>query len=585
MYLELLPNELLLNLFEYFNSFYLFRAFYNLNSRFNTLLIEYFRIHKFDFHYLAKEEFEFTRREYLPLISHRIVALYLSNTDETPYQIDLFLENNLTLPQFIHLRSLSFHYVCSNELLNKILLQCYDLPHLTCFRLIECYFEHYDISHYDTFNYLWSLPKLTHCVLDFRFQRYNRISLPALVSQSIKYLSIPYIHWQWNDFIDLLGSIPNILRLDIRLPDCVTSIQIKSPIQFISALEIFVSNSSTLLFNLSQNMTNLSCLIVKTTGIIIDGHQWKQNFVNYLSKLKIFRCFMSCELSYNTDKEKTVDSLFDSYRSSYWIEDHQWFIRCQWSPSDTEKLISLYTLPDRSDYSIIQPSSYTLLTKSTCPFEYDYDNDNIPAMIHFAFKHTYMYFSYIRNLHLILPLADLLLSNLPQLNRLIHLQVGCSPFIDANTAVYQLQKLIDQAPYLYSLEILTWFPSDIQEIPLNLFSHSIRSLNFQNVSCDINRNNISWFNDHKCFLFINSSLGIQCEFLSLIVEKRTNIIDLVNGLPNLRTLKVHSKDDRCEYYSDKPSIEDELILWLQARLSCLINRDMRFTKFIRLWIR
>ncbi|CAF4823023.1 unnamed protein product [Rotaria sp. Silwood1] len=581
MSLELLANELLLNLFEYFNGYYLFRAFYNLNSRFNKLLIEYFRNHIFDFHYLSKQDFDLTCQEYLPLISHRIVGLHLSNTDETPNQIDLFLENDLILDQFISLRSLSFHNVSSNELLIKIILQFCFLHHLICFRFLECYFEHYDISHYDTFKSLWSLPKLTHCVLDFRFQRNDRIFLPTVVSQSIKYVSIPYINWQWNDFIELLENTPNILQLNIHLPDFINPKQLKSPVQFISALEILVSYSSSLLFNLLKNMPNLLCLIVKTTNIIIDGHQWKEIFVNYLRKLKIFRCFMCCGLTYNTDKEKTVDSLLDSYRNSYWIEDHQWFIRCQWSPNDTENQISLYTLPDRSDYSIIQPSSCTIRTKSTCSFEYDYDNDNVPSMIHFAFKHTYMYLPYIRHLHLILPFTEILLSNLPQFDRLIHLQVGCFPFIDGNMAVYQLQKLLDQSPYLYSLEILTWFPLFVQEIPLNLMSHSIRSLKFENTSCSIDKTGISFFNDYKCFVLINSPIGIQCEFLSLIVEKRTNIIDLVNGLPNLRTLKVRSKDDQ---WKNQP-INDELILWLRTRLSCLINRDTRFTKFIRLWIR
>ncbi|CAF1148081.1 unnamed protein product [Rotaria sp. Silwood1] len=354
MSLELLANELLLNLFEYFNGYYLFRAFYNLNSRFNKLLIEYFRNHIFDFHYLSKQDFDLTCQEYLPLISHRIVGLHLSNTDETPNQIDLFLENDLILDQFISLRSLSFHNVSSNELLIKIILQFCFLHHLICFRFLECYFEHYDISHYDTFKSLWSLPKLTHCVLDFRFQRNDRIFLPTVVSQSIKYVSIPYINWQWNDFIELLENTPNILQLNIHLPDFINPKQLKSPVQFISALEILVSYSSSLLFNLLKNMPNLLCLIVKTTNIIIDGHQWKEIFVNYLRKLKIFRCFMCCGLTYNTDKEKTVDSLLDSYRNSYWIEDHQWFIRCQWSPNDTENQISLYTLPDRSDYSTIK---------------------------------------------------------------------------------------------------------------------------------------------------------------------------------------------------------------------------------------
>ncbi|UJR19860.1 hypothetical protein I4U23_022993 [Adineta vaga] len=581
MSLELLANELLLLLFEYLNGIYLFRAFYNLNSRFDTLLIEYFRKHSFDFHFVSKQEFDLTCQQYLPLITHQIVALYLANTDETPCQIDLFLTDDFILRRFIHLRSLSFHSVCSNELLTKIISQCGHLHHLTHCRFIECYFENYNKSHYDTIKCLWSLPKLTHCVLDFRFMHNNHIFIPIRISESIRCVSIPHVKWQWNEFFELLRSTPNIHRLDVCLPDIIVDKQLKSSIQYITALQLFVSDNSRAMFNLLQNTPNLLCLIVKTANVVINGHQWKELIVDYLPKLKIFGFFMSYKSIDCNDIEKTIDTLFDSYRTPFWIEDHQWFVRCQWTPDNVKSEIFLYTLPEHSDYFVIQPSSYTTRTKSTCPSEYDY----LPSLIHFAFARTYMYFSYIRHLHLTLPFTDFILSNLPQFDRLMILEVGCFPLIDANLAVHQLQKLIDRAPHLYSLEILAWFPLFVQEIPLNLISRSIRPLHFQNACCSINNITTS-FNTYKCSVLMNSPLGLQCEFLSLIIDKRTNIIDLVDGLPNLRTLKVHCQDDQWENRSTLFPIDDELIIWLRARLPCvIINRDARFMKYIRLWIR
>jgi hypothetical protein len=62
-----------------------------------------------------------------------------------------------------------------------------------------------------------------------------------------------------------------------------------------------------------------------------------------------------------------------------------------------------------------------------------------------------------------------------------------------------------------------------------------------------------------------SPLGIQCEVLSIWINNRQIIIDLVQNMHNLRILIVQ--------YADKT--DDELIQWLKLRLppTCLITHD------------
>jgi hypothetical protein len=61
---------------------------------------------------------------------------------------------------------------------------------------------------------------------------------------------------------------------------------------------------------------------------------------------------------------------------------------------------------------------------------------------------------------------------------------------------------------------------------------------------------------------------MQCEVLSITVENRTTIIDLLNTMPNLRALNVLSRDDSWKDEDDdsSPSKNDELVEWLQHRL-------------------
>jgi hypothetical protein len=88
-----------------------------------------------------------------------------------------------------------------------------------------------------------------------------------------------------------------------------------------------------------------------------------------------------------------------------------------------------------------------------------------------------------------------------------------------------------------------------------------------------------YYNDQQCLALIRSPLGIQCEHLLIEVEKRTNIIDLVTKMNNLRSLNVRCRDRRKN--------DDELIKWLQHHLpsTCSFAKDLKSSNDIRLWIR
>ena len=101
MRLDMLDKEILLNIFEYLDGVHLFRAFYGLNSQFDTLLIANVKTHIFNFQSIFKRDFDLIRQQYIPLIFDRIIAIQLSNDHETLNQIDMFLSNNYSLQQFI----------------------------------------------------------------------------------------------------------------------------------------------------------------------------------------------------------------------------------------------------------------------------------------------------------------------------------------------------------------------------------------------------------------------------------------------------------------------------------------------------
>ncbi|CAF1382903.1 unnamed protein product [Rotaria sp. Silwood1] len=94
MNLDLLPNEILLILFAYFNGIDLLHAFYGLNSRFNLLLYNQFQAYYFCFSSLSKRKFAMICQQHLPFICDRIITLTLTDDEDTPEEIDLFFSLN-----------------------------------------------------------------------------------------------------------------------------------------------------------------------------------------------------------------------------------------------------------------------------------------------------------------------------------------------------------------------------------------------------------------------------------------------------------------------------------------------------------
>ncbi len=92
MTLEYLANELLFNIFDYLNTTHLLNAFYSLNIHYDQLLLTYFRVRRhLDLHSISKQKFKTVCQQILPSIIDRLLSLHLSDDDETPQQIELFL--------------------------------------------------------------------------------------------------------------------------------------------------------------------------------------------------------------------------------------------------------------------------------------------------------------------------------------------------------------------------------------------------------------------------------------------------------------------------------------------------------------
>ncbi|CAF4027271.1 unnamed protein product [Rotaria sp. Silwood1] len=527
MTLELLPNELLLQLFEYLPVVDLFRAFLHLNSRFNNLLFNQFRKYRLNFQSTYKQDFDIICRRYLPSIIDRTISLCLSDDDKTPDQSNCFVSYNLALCDFRHLQSLSLYYLRCEIVMCQLMNECQHLHSLIYLKFSQCKFRHEKTTICCLLSSIWCLPKLTYCYLDIYFNGKEYCILPTMISTSLQHLTIQWATYRLTDLAHIFQCTPYLQYLDanysIDLDDTPLSFNISS----IVTLKMYVYESRPTLISFLEKLPNLCHLTIKTENTNMDKYQWEQLIVNHLPKLKILRVEMLFYIGDNENKEQRVDDLLNSFRTRFWLEEHQWYVRCDWDRCQQDSCrddIFLYTLPYTFNDYYLHDS--IIKEKSTCPDV---------------------------NFWLVMPRLDHLKS----------LSVGIDDLVQTFDTLCQLQTILDRAPRLYSLTFERWPETFTDMPPFNYSSNSVRLLHLQ----DIDRP----YNHRQCVILSRSSLGKQCEILSITVKYRRSILYLLRKMTNLRALNFISQEDpwadRNQHYSSSSSeddgTDDELIAWLK----------------------
>ncbi|CAF0892840.1 unnamed protein product [Adineta steineri] len=263
MSLELLPNELLFNIFQYLSTPDVLRAFLQLNRRFDELVDKHLYTCKYiDLRTTSKFNFDLFWKQYLAPLAGKIISLSLSNDFNTPDQVDQLYAHGITLRDFPRLRSLALFHIHSKEIMNKIAT---DLPYLTT--LTHLTFEKSIINDQYMINIIWSLSNLVY----FRCNTY-------------------------------FGS-----EVTFDTPE-VTSPTIKS----------------------------------------VHG----------------FRDIWNTTVKAGSTGEEQVEQIVNTFRTPFWLDEHRWFVQCDWSPI-TESCY-VYTLPYAFENFNID---FPICFKSTCAID------------------------------------------------------------------------------------------------------------------------------------------------------------------------------------------------------------------------
>ena len=114
--------------------------------------------------------------------------------------------------------------------------------------------------------------------------------------------------------------------------------------------------------NFLCRMPNLSHLKLDMLHNGIHAQIWERLIQKHLSKLKNlqFKTNFTTVVVAST-REQHVQQIVDTFRNPFWLDEHRWFVQCDWSPM-IEKCY-VYTLPYSFENFNID---FPICAKSTC---------------------------------------------------------------------------------------------------------------------------------------------------------------------------------------------------------------------------
>ena len=575
MNLELLANELLIEVFDYLYSVELLRSFHGLNQRLNDLIDNYFRKHRLDFRRSTKKDFDEICQKTLRLISNEILSIGLSDDDEIPSQISLFHSSGWRLNHFSNLRSLTFDHIRQSELINEILPECSSIIHLN---LTSCFFQCSESGIRRLMNTIWNLPSLIYCYLSFILKIESHVPLPTNISSTIEHLTIIGAWIYPNQLGNLSECTPRLrfLAFDYAAAYGRNDEGLQTIIPSLKELNLsYVGVESNILENILQNLPNLTRLKIESCYLEMDGYQWENLIRNSLPKLEEFQ--LKIKLSIHGEKKKK--DFFKSFQTSFWIEEHRWFIQYYFNFHQTSDLITLHTLPYNFTKLDLAFPLQIHSTYSQNQFDYSYENVQYLFYRSTADEQTNLLSFKLPNvthLSVTLPINNQFLGFLNQFQKLFSLEISKPKTMSNEDAQTQLQTILDQTSFIYSLKFQSWPSLNQPFIPFNLQSSSIRRFNLRGYDYS--------FTEEDLILRNQSMFQIYCEILIIKVKNRFNVLYLINSLPNLRSLIVRTDDDNGRGYGS--STDDPFIQWFKDNLpsTCSIQRDLRYIQYIRIWI-
>jgi hypothetical protein len=387
---ENFANEIILEIFDYLAFYDIWKAFSNLNRRFENILTDPSFPIKINISLVSTSNFEDYYTNTIMINKDRIQLLQLSN----PFSIHFILPSLYRISEFLRLKTLILRDMESHYIEN-LLQYSIDLPNLTSLTIIPI--NHIEDSN-NLYHQLFRLPVLKYCKVLIKQQHH---SMPLKIDlhqfSPITHLIISY-RCNLYDLSILLSFVPHLRRLSCYnlLELSYTQIEIQSIILknlthlFIEAERLTFDQVELFISKLSHQLQVFHFSTVYDPTYL-NADRWEQFILSYLPYIQIF----NIKLFPNYDDDRiSCHTSIDQFTSSFWSE-RRWFFTHEYY-SSKKSLASFYSIePYRYDkmkcilfkiFLYFRGKQYTLynwIYQDTYPYE---KNRNFNSVHHVSIK-------------------------------------------------------------------------------------------------------------------------------------------------------------------------------------------------------
>lgn len=320
---EDLSNDVLYEIFEYLDFFQIYQAFFDLNRRFEKLLIVFNLPININISSISKSVFQCYYTNIILPHQHQISSLRITNF----LSFDLDISPHHILSTFIQLKTLILENIQS-KYLDNILKDITSLFNLSTLVIIPI--DDVENANHHLLQIL-HLPTLKYCKLSFVSNQKKLNLLPFATNQysSIEQLVIKHeIHL--DNLYRLLSYVPQLRRLSLynlyenRLSQFDHSIVLKYLTHLFLDITDLDFNRFELLIKHSFCSLQVLHLLDKSNAQYLNAKRWEQLISSYISSLRIFDIHCSYRYVRNTTAQLEHEHRLNQFTTSFWSQ-RQWF--------------------------------------------------------------------------------------------------------------------------------------------------------------------------------------------------------------------------------------------------------------------
>ncbi|CAF4937477.1 unnamed protein product [Rotaria sp. Silwood1] len=474
--LEDLANEIFYEIYEYLNMHHIYKGFFNLNKRFQNLIINSNFLHKINISIVSKTDFDDYYKNILIPYKHRINLLRLSN----PFTIKIIFSPVRKILQFINLEKLILNNI-QMKYLDKIFDYLIYLPKFYSLTIsIGDYIQSLDFLFFNIFNLL----TLKYCKIEYETKDYEHPSSIHFTeddSSSIQCLIINGF-FPFKSLYNLLCCLPKLHHLSINsLVQCRQYLDIEelSPIKLKYLKYVSLKFDCINFDNVEKILKEffyyiqILRLTTKYDDDYLNAKQWEELILSYMPYLRIFDINHQSSMINNN---LTYHDSINQFNSSFWIKKN-WFFTHQhdWAQCLDSGIFYSTDPYRRKDYEF-----HWEIDEQNCSYKQDVNFNSVQHLSIHSRQITNIYLNYFSNVtqltikHYFKTSDDSIITTL---NRMIPLVQLTELAIESyNFPFDEIIKLLRFTPNLYvlKLDLLS-----MKEIKSNFIE---QSENFQYVS-------------------------------------------------------------------------------------------------------